>query len=54
MATQRRRTRRITKEALNEKIAKAQDHVVTTKKAYEEALEELNDLLAKKRSAPKR
>ena len=38
MAGQKRRGRQITAEALDEKISKAQDKLVATKKTYDEAL----------------
>ena len=48
MAGQKRRGRQITAEALEEKISKAQDKLVTTKNAYDEAAQELRNLLEKR------
>lgn len=48
MAGQKRRGRQITAESLEEKISKAQDRLVTTKKAYDEAAKELRNLLDKR------
>ena len=48
MAGQKRRGRQITAESLEEKISKAQDRLVTTKKAYDEAAQELRNLLEKR------
>ena len=48
MAGQKRRGRQITAEALDEKISKAQDKLVATKKAYDEAAQELRNLLEKR------
>ncbi len=48
MAGQKRRGRQITAEALEEKISKAQDRLVSTKKAYDEAAQELRNLLDKR------
>ena len=48
MAGQKRRGRQITTEALEEKISKAQDKLVATKKAYDVAAQELRDLLEKR------
>ncbi len=48
MTGQKRRGRQITAEALEEKISKAQDKLVTTKKAYDTAAQELRDLLEKR------
>ena len=45
MAGQKRRGRQVTSEALEEKISKAQDKLVATKKAYDEAAQELRNLL---------
>ena len=48
MTGQKRRGRQITSEALEEKISKAQDKLVATKKAYDTAAQELRDLLEKR------
>ncbi len=48
MAAQKRRGRQVTAEALEEKISKAQDKLVTTKRAYDAAAQELRDLLEKR------
>ena len=48
MAGQKRRGRQISAEALEEKISKAQDRLVSTKKAYDEAVQELRNLLEKR------
>ena len=48
MTGQKRRGRQITAEALEEKISKAQDKLVATKKAYDEAAQELRNLLDKR------
>ncbi len=48
MAGQKRRGRQITAEALEEKISKAQDKLVATKTAYDEAAHELRNLLEKR------
>ena len=48
MAGQKRRGRQITAEALEERISKAQDRLVSTKKAYDEAAQELRNLLDKR------
>ena len=48
MAGQKRRGRQISAEALEEKISKAQDRLVSTKKAYDEAAQELRNLLEKR------
>ncbi len=48
MATQKRRGRQVTPEALEEKISKAQNRLVTAKNAYDEAAQELRDLLDKR------
>ena len=48
MTEQKRRGRQITAEALEEKITKAQDKLVATKKAYDEAAQELRNLLEKR------
>ena len=48
MAGQKRRGRQITAEALEEKISKAQDRLAATKKAYDEAAQELRNLLDKR------
>lgn len=48
MAEQKRRGRQITSESLEEKISKAQDRLVSTKKAYDNAAQELRDLLEKR------
>ena len=48
MAEQKRRGRQITAESLEEKISKAQDRLVSTKKAYDNAAQELRDLLEKR------
>ncbi len=48
MAVQKRRGRQITEEALNEKISKAQEKLVATKKAYDEAAQELRNLIEKR------
>ena len=48
MAGQKRRGRQITAEALDEKISKAQDKLVATKKTYDEAAQELRNLLEKR------
>ena len=48
MAGQKRRGRQITAEALEDKISKAQDKLVATKKAYDEAAQELRNLLEKR------
>lgn len=48
MAGQKRRGRQITAEALEEKISKAQVKLVATKKAYDEAAQELRNLLEKR------
>lgn len=44
MRGQKRRGRQITAEALEEKISKAQDKLAITKKAYDEAAQELRNL----------
>ena len=48
MAGQKRRGRQITPEVLEEKITKAQDKLVATKKAYDEAAQELRGLMEKR------
>lgn len=48
MTGQKRRGRQITAESLEEKISKAQDKLVATKKAYDEAAQELRNLLEKR------
>ncbi len=48
MTGQKHRGRQIAAEALEEKISKAQDKLVTTKKAYDTAAQELRDLLEKR------
>jgi flagellar biosynthesis chaperone FliJ len=48
MRGQKRRGRQITAEALEEKISKAQDKLAITKKAYDEAAQELRNLLDKR------
>ena len=48
MRGQKRRGRQITAEALEEKIPKAQDKLAITKKAYDEAAQELRNLLDKR------
>ena len=48
MTGQKRRGRQINAESLEEKISKAQDKLVATKKAYDEATQELRNLLEKR------
>ena len=48
MTGQKRRGRQITAESLEEKISKAQNKLVATKKAYDEAAQDLRDLLEKR------
>lgn len=48
MTGQKRRGRQINAESLEEKISKAQDKLVATKKAYDEAAQELRNLLEKR------
>ena len=48
IAGQKRRGRQVTSEALEEKISKAQDKLVATKKVYDEAAQELRNLLDKR------
>ena len=48
MRGQKRRGRQITAEALEEKISKAQDKLTITKKAYDEAAQELRNILDKR------
>jgi hypothetical protein len=48
MAGQKRRGRQVSAEALEEKISKAQDKLVATKKAYDSAAQELRVLLEKR------
>ena len=48
MTGQKRRGRQITAESLEEKISKTQDKLVATKKAYDEAAQELRNLLEKR------
>ena len=48
MAGQKRRGRQISAESLEEKISKAQDKLVATKKTYDEAARELRNLLEKR------
>jgi hypothetical protein len=48
MTGQKRRGRQISAESLEEKISKAQDKLVATKKAYDEAAQELRNLLEKR------
>ena len=48
MAGQKRRGRQISAESLEEKISKAQDKLVATKKAYDEATQDLRSLLEKR------
>ena len=48
MTGQKRRGRQITAESLEEKISKAQDKLVATKKAYDEAAQDLRNLLEKR------
>ena len=48
MTAQKHRGRQITAEALEEKIAKAQDKLVAIKKAYDETAQELRNLLEKR------
>ena len=48
MAGQKRRGRQVSAEALEEKISRAQDKLVATKKAYDVAAQELRDLLEKR------
>ena len=48
MTGQKRRGRQINAESLEEKISKAQDKLVATKKAYDEAAQELRILLEKR------
>ena len=44
----KRRGRQISPDVLDAKITKAQERVVTTKKAYDAAVEELKDLMEKR------
>lgn len=53
MAEQKRRGRKITAESLDEKITKAQEKLVTAKKAYDAAAQELRELLEKRDSIRK-
>lgn len=48
MTTQQHRERQVKPEVLEEKISKAQDRLVATKKAYDEAAQELRNLLEKR------
>lgn len=48
MAGQKRRGRQITSDALEERILKAKNKLVTAKKAYDEAAQELRNLLEKR------